>query len=222
MVKDIDIALIRPHPENSNRMDAETLTKLRRHIERTGRYEPLVVRPHPTQPDHFQLINGHHRLRVLKAIGHTSAKCVVWDVNDEQARLYLATLNRLSGEDVPERRALLVGSLLESFNLDELAGLLPEDRDQLVELERLAKVEPDDLLPAPQEGDEGTPRIILEFFLEQDRAKEVNLALDLIAHRCPSMACRSDALVELARCYLAANAPSVCGSSTANDKAGAG
>jgi len=222
MVKDIDITLILRHPENANRMDAETLTKLRRHIERTGRYEPLVVRPHPEQPDRFQLINGHHRLQVLKALGHTSAKCVVWDVNDEQARLYLATLNRLCGEDVPERRAILVGSLLESLNLDELAGLLPEDRDQLAELERLAKVEPEDLAPAPQNDGEGTPRVILEFFLEQERAKEVNLALDLIAHRCPNMAARSHALVHLAHSYLAANAPGVCDSATANGGACAG
>jgi ParB/RepB/Spo0J family partition protein len=218
MIREIDITLMSPHPENSNRMDAETLTKLRKHIEQTGRYEPIIVRPHPAQQGRFQVINGHHRLQVLKALGHAAANCIVWNVNDEQTRLYLATLNRLSGEDIPERRAMLVGNLLETFSLDELSALLPEGRDQLAELERLAKVEPDDLLAAPQEADESTPRVILEFFLEHERAKEVNLALDLIAHRCPNMAARSDALVQLARSYLATNPPTTCNVTTVNAK----
>ena len=33
------------HPENANRMSADRLEKLKGHIERTGRYEPLIVRP---------------------------------------------------------------------------------------------------------------------------------------------------------------------------------
>ena len=94
MVTEVEISRLLPHPENSNRMDVETLSKLRRHIESTGRYEPLVVRPHPTEDGRFQVINGHHRLQVLKALGHTKARCVIWEVDDDQARLYLATLNR--------------------------------------------------------------------------------------------------------------------------------
>ncbi|NIM06759.1 MAG: ParB N-terminal domain-containing protein, partial [Armatimonadetes bacterium] len=66
MVTEIDISRILPHPENSNWMDVETLSKLRRHIEGTGRYEPLIVRQHPAEKDKFQVINGHHRLQVLK------------------------------------------------------------------------------------------------------------------------------------------------------------
>lgn len=39
-IKEISIELLLEHPENSNLMKAETAQKLRRHIERTGRYEP--------------------------------------------------------------------------------------------------------------------------------------------------------------------------------------
>jgi len=202
MVKDIDIAFIRPHPENSNRMDAETLSKLRRHIERTGRYEPLVVRPHSTEQDRFQVINGHHRLQVLKTLGQTKAKCVVWEVDDEQTRLYLATLNRLSGEDLPERRAFLVGSLLENFDLNELASLLPEDREQLAELEQLAKIETEVPATCSKDQEENIPYVILDFFLDPEQAKEVNLALELIARRYSNAVARSDALVQLARQHL--------------------
>ena len=104
VLNEIAVESLVRHPENSNHMSAETLGKLRRHIERTGRYEPLTVRPHPREAGKFEVLNGHNRLRVLRAIGHKSARCVVWDVDDDQARLYLATLNRLAGSDIPERR----------------------------------------------------------------------------------------------------------------------
>jgi ParB-like chromosome segregation protein Spo0J len=207
MVTDIEISRLLPHPENSNRMDAETLSKLRRHIEGTGRYEPLVVRPHPTEEHKFQVINGHHRLQVLKALGHVKARCVIWDVDDDQTRLYLATLNRLCGEDIPERRALLIGSLLESLGVDDLAGLLPESQDQIAELQRLARVDPDELVRRPPAEVASAPQVILEFFLGGDGAQQVNLALDVIAHRHPETGGRSAALVHLARSYLSAHDP---------------
>lgn len=220
MIKEIDISRILPHPENSNRMDSETLSKLRRHIEGAGRYEPITVRPHPAERDKFQVINGQHRLQVLKALGQTTAKCVIWEVDDDQTRLYLATLNRLSGEDVPERRVLLIGSLLESFEVNNLADLLPESHDQLAELERLARIDPDELVSRPADETEGRPQVILEFFLNWDSAREVNLVLDIIAHRHPDLGGRSDALTHLARSYLSANGPNPVASPAGDEKAG--
>ena len=114
-IQEIPTGLLLEHPENSNFMNAETAQKLRRHIERTGRYEPLTVRPHPFEEGKFQVINGHNRLRVLRALNYQIAHCVVWDLDDDQTRLYLATLNRLSGSDIPERRAVLLENLLDTY-----------------------------------------------------------------------------------------------------------
>ena len=52
---------LRPHPANPNRMDPERRATLARHIEGSGRYPPLVVRPHPTEPEAYQLLDGHVR-----------------------------------------------------------------------------------------------------------------------------------------------------------------
>ena len=41
----IPLDQLHPHPENSNRMPPRLMEKLKRHIQRTGLYEPLVVRP---------------------------------------------------------------------------------------------------------------------------------------------------------------------------------
>lgn len=68
ILQNIPIDVLMAHPENSNLMNAEKLRRLRRHIEQTGRYEPLTVRPHPSEDGKFQVINGHNRLRVIYQI----------------------------------------------------------------------------------------------------------------------------------------------------------
>ena len=54
-MQDIPVDLLVGHSENSNFMGAEMLKKLRRHIERTGMYEPLAVRPHAKEEGLFEV-----------------------------------------------------------------------------------------------------------------------------------------------------------------------
>lgn len=203
MTRNIPLTALNPHPENSNQMDAETFKKLRRFIERTGRYEPLIVRAQKGGRRKFQIINGHNRLRVLQAIGHPTAKCVVWDTDDDQTRLYLATLNRLSGDEVPERRAILLTGLLEAYDSDELVDLLPDSKEQLDKLQELLRIDDSDISVLPECDKEILPiQVIMDFHFQQAEADEVNLALDAIIHaREESLSC-SQALLELARFYL--------------------
>ena len=109
-------------------MSGEVMGKLRRHIERTGRYEPLVVRPHPAIGGAFELINGHHRKEVLESLGYAEAQCLVWDLSDAETLMLLATINRLGGEDAPGKRLGLLESLSEAMaaSAAELAKFLPE------------------------------------------------------------------------------------------------
>ncbi len=199
---DIPTELLVAHPENSNFMGAEMLKKLRRHMGRTGRYEPLTVRPHPCEEGKFQVINGHNRLRALRALNYQTARCVVWSLDDDQTRLYLATLNRLSGSDVPERRAALLENLLATFDTNELSTLLPDDRKQIEELQRLSHVELDEFAEQATVEEKLQVPVILSFMLEESEAKEVNLALDLVLNAEEEKLSRSQALIHLARFYL--------------------
>ena len=45
---------LRAHPANPNRISNAAFNKLVRHIERTGQYEPLVVRIHPKLKNAWQ------------------------------------------------------------------------------------------------------------------------------------------------------------------------
>ncbi len=100
-------------------------------------YGPLIARPHPTERGKFQIINGNNRLRVLKALSHKAAHCLIWDIGDDQARLYLAPLNRSVGSDIQERQAVLMENLLSRFGLDDLSALVPENGKRLEKLDRL-------------------------------------------------------------------------------------
>ncbi len=99
MIVSLPLYRLSPHPANANRMSEATFKKLVRHLGRCGQYEPLIVRRHPQRRKGYQILNGHHRARALTRAGHTHADCVIFDADDSQALIYLATLNKLTGRD---------------------------------------------------------------------------------------------------------------------------
>lgn len=202
MVKNVALSSLLPHPLNSNRMDPDTFTKLRRHIEKSGRYEPLTVRPHPLEAGKFEVVNGHHRMKALQSLGHDTGVCNVWELDDDQTHLYLATLNRLSGNDVPERRAILLDELLEHHELSELIALLPDPEGDLKAIAQL-----DGLHVAPAGGE--MPSVeevevpqVMTFMLSDAHAMELNMAIDRMIDASRSPMARGQALAAVARFYL--------------------
>lgn len=206
MIQEINIDQLIPHPGNCNHMNAEKLEKLKKHIGFSGRYEPLTVRPHPTEAGKFQIINGHNRFLVLKSLGCESVLCGVWNVNDIQVGIYLATLNRLCGSDVPERRALLIEDMLGDFSVDELESLLPDGRELIQELQRLSASTQDAIsrMETPTVEDVKLP-CILSFMLDESDASEINSAIDLVLTGSEQHITRGKALVEIAKFYARAH-----------------
>ena len=125
------------HPANPNRMSTETLAKLKSHIGRTGNYEPIIVRRHPKRSGFFEILNGHHRITVLKALGYESADCVVWRVDDDEALVLLATLNRLCGSDDVHNKLALFKNLSRKFSTKELSKMLIDGRKVIERLTNL-------------------------------------------------------------------------------------
>lgn len=160
------------HPKNANVTPPAVMAKLRRHIQQTGRYEPLVVRPHPQTAGAYELINGHHRARILRDLEHTHAACVVWALDDAETLLLLATVNRLGGEDAPGKRLELLEALAASSDASAqaLAELLPESAESLRQL--LAKTQlPDVPAAAPIVGD--MPEAFTVFLAAAEKARLV-------------------------------------------------
>jgi ParB-like chromosome segregation protein Spo0J len=203
-----------PHPLNSNVMPADLQAKLRAHIKRTGRYPFLVVRPHPDEPGRFQVLDGHHRVAILRDLGHTEARCDVWEVNDREARLLLATLNRLQGQDQPRKRAELIHELLGEMSLDDLAGLLPETDRQIEELHALLEFPADEvalLLEAQAEEAEKVLPRVLTFVVTPEQEQIIEQAIELASDGVRGRDRKARGLANLARRFLEERDAEGCG-----------
>ncbi|MBN2313407.1 MAG: ParB-like nuclease domain-containing protein [Sedimentisphaerales bacterium] len=168
-IQSIPIENLIPHPDNPNRMSKKKFTKLIRNIERTGRYEPLLVRPCPATDCHspqdalrycemypeqgrrsrnpdidvggkhdcFQIINGHYRWKALSQLGYKTVDVVVWDIDDEETDILLATLNCLGGSDVLEKKLALMNRLTQRHPSRDLAKWLPHTAGQIHRLAQM-------------------------------------------------------------------------------------
>jgi len=143
-------------------MTERLLNKLEGHIANTGRYPPIIVRPIPgCRDDSYQVLDGHHRLEVLKRLNHTHADCLVWEADEEEALILLATLNRLQGEDDPRKRASLINHLSKRHDPTQLTKLLPERVEQVKRLMELGLPKP---IPHAPEPIDNMP-VAVHFFL---------------------------------------------------------
>ncbi len=189
------------HPANPNRMSGTTFNKLIGHIERTGNYEPVVVRPCQQRPGCYEIINGHHRVKALKKLGDKGCDCVVWQVDDAETLVLLGTLNRLSGHDVLEKKAQLIKSLSERFSTKDLGRLLPETKTAIERLKNLH-------MPArPMAGEHEAFLNPLVFFLTDEQKHTVAEAIAAAAAGAEGTAAqkKAKAIVRIARTFLRVN-----------------
>lgn len=170
-IQTVPIESLIDNPNIPNRMSKTTFAKLVRNIERTGLYEPIIVRninstqnaEHSTQ---YEIINGHHRVKALKQLGCTKVDICIWDIDEEQTGILLGTLNRLCGRDVLEKKLALINSLNSRMQSKELAGLLPLTASQI---ERYCKLE---LPKSPAAAQDDNLPYSLVFFVSK-KQKEI-------------------------------------------------
>ena len=207
ILQSIPLSALHSHPANPNVMPPERCATLRAHIARSGRYPPLIVRPRAAG---FQILDGHWRRDALVAEGYTHADCLVWDVDDAEALLLLATLNRLAGEDNPGQRARLLAELAADASLAELAVWLPESEAELAASLDALTFDGDAVLAeleaqAAQEA-AAAPQLFT-FLVEPEAAPTVATAIALAEQRVPAGKNRSGrALAALAGWFVDAEA----------------
>ena len=187
------------HPDNPNKQSKDNFAKLVRNIERTGRYEPLVVRPSPAKKGRFQIINGHHRFQALARLGYKSADCLIWDVDDEQTDILLATLNRLGGSDQLSKKLKLLKRLNSKMAAGNLAKLLPHTAKQL---ERLTNLKWPN---APAKMSAKSFANPLVFFVNDTQQQQIEKALSLVEEpkvKMTKAAKRAAALAHITQCFF--------------------
>jgi ParB-like chromosome segregation protein Spo0J len=162
------------HPANCNVMPADRFRKLVAHLRRSGRYPPVIVRKLPCVPGDlpgagaggYQVLDGHHRVAALRELGVAEVHCNVWEVDDDEALMLLATLNRLQGGDDPKKRAAIVAELASRRGLEAVAAALPENAEKLRRLVELDRRSP---VPAPPPALDDMPQAVHFFLRGADR-----------------------------------------------------
>ena len=198
-IQSIALDKLTAHPDNPNQQSRVNFAKLVRNIERTGRYEPLIVRPCPDKADRFQIINGYHRCHALTKLGYKTADCIVWDIDNEETDILLATLNRLGGSDELCKKLTLLKRLNKRVESAELAKLLPQTARQI---ERLANLK---MPTAPAKINAKCFAIPLVFFVNDTQQKQIEKALSLVEEpkaKTTKAARRAAALVHIAGYFL--------------------
>ena len=208
-VTHLPVAALRPNPWNPNRVDPETMHKLREYIRKEGLVQPLVVRK---MLDYFQILGGFHRWKICHELGYAEVPCVVLDVDDKRAKLLTVNLNELSGEPVPHLMAELIHDLTRDVSLDDLSTILPYSAAELADFESLLQL-PDGLDAFIEEQVEreakDAPKV-LSFVLDAD-AEVVERAIALLVERLEGKNRRGRALVALAAAYLEAHEAAATG-----------
>ncbi|MHC4693254.1 MAG: ParB/RepB/Spo0J family partition protein [Planctomycetota bacterium] len=187
------------HPDNPNKQSKVNFAKLVRNIERTGRYEPLIVRPCLKKAGRFQIINGHHRCQALTRLGYDTADCIVWDINDEETDILLTTLNRLGGSDRLDKKLKLLKRLNKRLGYHELAKLLPQTVKQIERLTKLKKP----IAPAKINANSFANPLV--FFVNDTQQQQIEKALSLVEEpkaKMTNAARRAAALALIAQTFL--------------------
>ena len=183
------------HPCCPNRMSKRNFARLVRNIERTGRYEPLLVR---RQGGKFQIINGHQRLKVLKQLGYENVDAVVWDVDNVETDILLCSLNRLKGTDVLDKKLALLERINCSMNASEMAKILPYTRTQIEKLRRIK------IPHAPAKIDVKSFAVPMVFFLSAEQQQIITKALGstICGNKRTRAAQNAAAITEIAECFI--------------------
>lgn len=136
--------------------DGEDFKRLTDAILLSGQKSPILVRPHPSKPDHYQIAFGHRRVRVLRSLGRP-VKAVVQSLTDEELVVIQGQENSARADLSYIERGLFALALEErGFDRRVIMSALGMEKTQLSRLMTVAHALPRALVeaigPAPKAG----------------------------------------------------------------------
>lgn len=141
--RNVPIEFITRNPRNPRRMFAEEdLADLAQSIREHGVVQPIVVRPAPGNPDHYELIAGERRWRASQRAGLTSIPVILRDVDDRIA-LEIAIIENVQRADLNSiEEALGYQQLIDNheYTQADLAQVIGKSRSHVANTLRLLKL----------------------------------------------------------------------------------
>ena len=139
-VQDIKLTLIRPNPYQPRRtFDKAALNELAKSIEKTGVFQPVILRQPDPQIERYELIAGERRFRASKIAKQATIPAIVRNMSDEQM-MEVAVLENLQREDLtPLEEAQAYPTLMDKLSLTQaqVASRLGKSRPYIANYLRL-------------------------------------------------------------------------------------
>lgn len=78
--------------------DEGWIRELAEDIKRNGQLKPIIVRPHPSKPGLYQVVDGEHMVRALRLLGEAAVRAEVRQLSDAEAAFLAMRGNELHGK----------------------------------------------------------------------------------------------------------------------------
>ncbi|MFD1454908.1 ParB/RepB/Spo0J family partition protein [Levilactobacillus lanxiensis] len=119
-VVDLTLADIRPNPyQPRQKFDKKGLDDLAASIEKTGVFQPIIVRQPDKTLERYEILAGERRFRASKLAGKTTIPGIIRDITEEQM-MEIAVLENLQREDLtPLEEAEAYDTLMTKLTLTQ-------------------------------------------------------------------------------------------------------
>lgn len=136
----LPVEQIIPNPDQPRRQfDPEALNELAASLRNRGVLQPLIVRPHPTEPDLYQIVAGERRWRAAQIAQLHELPVLIRELDDTEV-LEVALIENIQRADLnPIEEAASFRQLMDRFGhtQERLAEALDKSRSHISNLLRL-------------------------------------------------------------------------------------
>lgn len=143
----IPVERVHPNPDQPRRsFSDDALAELADSIRVKGIIQPLIVRPAPGKPEHFEIVAGERRWRAAQIAQLHEVPVLIRDFNDTEV-LEVAIIENIQRADLnPVDEAAGYRQLMEKFGhtQDQMATAMGKSRSHIANLLRLLTL-PDDV-----------------------------------------------------------------------------
>lgn len=120
---------LHPNAWNPNVLDADLYDKAVASIQTYGFVDPITVR---VIDDHYEVIDGEHRVKAARQLGLRLVPVVIVDVDDDVAQQLTLVLNELHGHPDQSKLTRVLQGLAERHSIESLLETLPFTREQFM------------------------------------------------------------------------------------------
>ncbi len=142
----VPVAFLSPNPRNPRRHFSETdLDELAASIRQRGLIQPIVVRPQPGKPDHYEIIAGERRWRASQRAGLHEVPIVPLDVSDADV-LEIAIIENVQRADLnamEEAQGYHALASNHGHSAEDIAKIVGKSRSHVANMMRLVKLPPE-------------------------------------------------------------------------------